>query len=43
MHRLAVHFKLTWDMIFVVLYKYLNCATDRTVEGGHTASNDCNY
>ena len=43
MHRLAVHFKLTWDMISVVLYQYLNCATGRTIEVGHTASNDCNY
>ena len=30
-------------MIYVVLYKYLNCATDKTIDGGHTASTDCNY
>ena len=43
MHKLEVHFKLTLEMIFVVLYKYLNCAADKTIEGGHTASNDWNY
>ena len=41
--KLAVHFKLTLDMIFVVLYKYLNCAADKTIDGGHTASTDYNY
>ena len=30
-------------MIFVVLYKYLNCAADKTIDGGHTASTDYNY
>ena len=25
-------------MIFVVLYKYLNCAADKTIDGGPTAS-----
>ena len=29
-------------MIFVVLYKYLNCAADNTIDTGHTASTDCN-
>ena len=38
-------FKLTLDMIFVVLYKYLNCSADKTVtiDAGHTASTDCKY
>ena len=43
MHKLEVHFKLTLEMMFVVLYKYLNCVADKTIEGGHTASNDWNY
>ena len=30
-------------MIFVVLYKWLNCAADETIDTGHTASTDCNY
>ena len=30
-------------MRFVVLYKYLNCAADKTIDGGHTASTDYNY
>ena len=25
-------------MISVVLYKYLNCATDKTIDAAHTAS-----
>ena len=29
-------------MIFVVLYKYLNCAVDKTIDLGYTASADCN-
>ena len=29
-------------MIFVDLYKYLKCAVDKTIDGGHTASTDCN-
>ena len=28
-------------MIFVVLYKYLNCAADKTFDAGHTAINGC--
>ena len=28
-------------MIFVVLYKYLNCAVDKTIDTGHTTSTDC--
>ena len=30
-------------MIFVVLYKYLNSAADKTVDGSHSARTDCNY
>ena len=30
-------------MIFVVLYKSLNCAGDKTIDGGNTTSTDCNY
>ena len=30
-------------MIFVVLYKLLNCAADKTIDTGHTTSIDCNY
>ena len=41
-NKLAVHFKLTLDMTFVVLNKYLNCAADKTIDGDHTASTDCN-
>ena len=41
-NKLAVYFKLNLD-IFVVLYKYLNCAADKTIDGGHTASTDSNY
>ena len=40
-NRLAVHFRLTVD-IFVVLYKYLNCAADKVIDAGHTAITDCN-
>ena len=29
-------------MIFVFLYKYLNCAVDKTVDPGYTASTNCN-
>ena len=29
-------------MIFVVPYKYLNCAIDKTIDTGHTASAECN-
>ena len=39
-NKLAIHFKLTQD-IFLVLYKYLTCAADKTTDGGH--STDCNY
>ena len=42
-NKLAVNFKLTLDMIYVVLYKYLNCAGDKTIDPGHTAGTDCNY
>ena len=28
-------------MVFVVLYKYLNCAVDKTIDTEHTASTDC--
>ena len=30
-------------MIFVVLHKNLNCAADKTNDGGHTANTDYNY
>ena len=42
-NKLAVHLKLTLDMIFVVLYKYLNCAADETFDKGHNAITDYNY
>ena len=29
-------------MIFVVLYKYLNCVIDKTIDSGDTTSTDCN-
>ena len=29
-------------MTFGFLYKYLNCAVDKTIDAGHTASIDCN-
>ena len=29
-------------MIFVVLFKYLICAVDKTIYAGHTASTGCN-
>ena len=29
-------------MIFVVLYKYLNCVVDKTIDTGHTTSTDSN-
>ena len=29
-------------MIFVVLYKYLNCAADKTDDTGYTANTNCN-
>ena len=38
-----MHFKLSLDMIFVLLCKYLKCAADKTTDAGHTASTDCNY
>ena len=41
-NKLAVHLKLTLDMIFVVLYKKLNCAADETFDTGHTAIADYN-
>ena len=25
-------------MIFVILYKYLNCAVDQTIDSGHTST-----
>ena len=40
-NKLAVHFKLTFGIIFVVLYKYLNCAADKTIDTSHAASTDC--
>ena len=41
-NKLAVHFKLTLGMIFVVLYKYLNCTVDKTIDTGHIGNADCN-
>ena len=29
-------------MVFVVLYKYVNCTVDKTIGTGHTDSTDCN-
>ena len=42
-NKLAVHFNLTQNMIFVVLHKYFNCTTDKTIDAGRTASTDSNY
>ena len=42
-NKLTSHFKLTLDMISVVLHKKLNCAADKTIDTGDTASSDCNY
>ena len=42
-NKLALYFKLTLHVIFVVLYKYLNFAADRTIDACHTASTDYNY
>ena len=41
--KLAVHFKLTLDMKFVVLYKYLNCPAYKTIDTRHIASTNYNY
>ena len=41
-NKLAVYLKLTLD-VFVVLYKYLNCAADKAIDGGHTTSTGCIY
>ena len=30
-------------MIFVALYKYLNCAADKTIDADHNASTECMY
>ena len=30
-------------MIFVVLYKYLNCAADETIDTGHITDRNTNY
>ena len=38
-NKLAVGFKLTIVIVFVVLYIYLNCAADKTIDEGHI---DCN-
>ena len=29
-------------MVFAVLYKYLNCAVNKTIDTGHTTSTYCN-
>ena len=41
-NKLAVNFKLTLDMIYVIICKCLNCAVDKTIDTGHTTSTDCN-
>ena len=41
--RLAVHFKLIFDMIFAVQYKYLNCTAYKVIDAGHTAITACTY
>ena len=35
-NKLAVHFKLTLEMVLVVLCKYLNCAADESFDTGYT-------
>ena len=40
--KLVVHLKSTLSMIFEVLYKYLNCVIDKTIDSGDTTSTDCN-
>ena len=42
-NKIVVHFKLTLEVIFVVLSKYLNCAADKTIEAGHTTISNCSY
>ena len=29
--------------MFEVLYKWLNCAVDKTIATGHTTNTNCNY
>ena len=41
-NKLAVYFELILGIIFVVQYKYLNCAVYKTISTGHTTSTDCN-
>ena len=41
-NKIAVHFKSTLDVLFMVLYKYINCAADKTIDGSHTVRTDCN-
>ena len=31
-NKLVVHSKLTLEMVLVVLYNYLNCAVDKTID-----------
>ena len=35
-------FAVSLCMIFAVLYKYLNCDVDKTIDSGHATSTDCN-
>ena len=35
-NKLAVFLKLTLEMVLVVLYKYLNCAADETIDTYYT-------
>ena len=41
-NKLAFYFKLTPGITFVVLYKYLNSAVDKTIDTGHIANSGCN-
>ena len=42
-NKLSVQLKSTLGMMFEVLYKFLNCAADKTNDAGQTAITDCNY
>ena len=33
---------MSWNMIFLVLYKYFNCAVDKAIDTSHSTSTDCN-
>ena len=42
-NKLAVHFKLTLDMIFVVLYKYLSCHAEKIIDKDLVLTVTINY